>query len=157
VTALTTRGSTDPDRSLLAFSRYPNVGNIRYERKINVGPVVASYIRKDNAVVVVHGIDYNRNGLYDGTLDRSDLNRSLPGESTAPALCGVLIAEKSGGKSSSGKADDKSTGAVQPDTQEFAATLEDGTTTASAAEEPRRHTWNCPLGQGVIGDGPRRA
>ncbi|MGZ4270812.1 MAG: hypothetical protein ACXVSX_16585, partial [Solirubrobacteraceae bacterium] len=59
-----------------------------------VSPIVASYIRKNNAVLVVHGIDYNHNGVYDGVLERSDLDRSLPGESTAPALCGPLVAEK---------------------------------------------------------------
>jgi hypothetical protein len=42
----------------------------------------------------VHGIDYNHNGVYDGVLERSDLDRSLTGESTAPALCGPLVAEK---------------------------------------------------------------
>jgi hypothetical protein len=45
-------------------------------------------------VIVVHGIDYNRNGIYDGVLERSDLDRSLTGESTAPALCGPLVAGK---------------------------------------------------------------
>jgi hypothetical protein len=45
----------------------------------------------------VHGIDYNSNGIYDNVLDRSDLNRSLTGESTAPALCGKLRATKTTG------------------------------------------------------------
>ena len=49
-----------------------------------------------NAVIIVHGIDYNDNGLYDGVLDRSELNRRLPGESTAPALCGPLLAAGDG-------------------------------------------------------------
>jgi len=40
--------------------------------------------------VIVHGIDYNHNGIYDNVLDRSELNNALTGESTAPALCGVL-------------------------------------------------------------------
>ena len=65
---------------------------IRYTRRIDVGKVVAATIRHDNAVVVVHGIDYNGNGIYDySALDRSDLKRSLPGEMTAPALCGPLV------------------------------------------------------------------
>ena len=41
-------------------------------------------------MIVVHGIDYNANGIYDNVLDRSELNSALPGEATAPALCGPL-------------------------------------------------------------------
>jgi hypothetical protein len=97
VEALTTRGDTTPEKSLVAFDRYPTTANVRYRRTIKVSPIVASYIRKNNAVLVVHGIDYNHNGVYDGVLERSDLNRSLTGESTAPALCGPLVAEKKAG------------------------------------------------------------
>jgi hypothetical protein len=94
VTALTTRGDTSP-KSIVAFNRFPTAGKIHYTRTINVSAVTAAYIRKDNAVLVVHGIDYNHNGIYDGTLERSDLKRSLTGESTAPGLCGPLVADKS--------------------------------------------------------------
>jgi hypothetical protein len=93
VAALTTRGDTSP-KSIVAFNRFPKAGKIHYTRTIKVNSVTAGYIRKDNAVLVVHGIDYNHNGIYDGTLERSDLKRSLTGESTAPALCGPLVAEK---------------------------------------------------------------
>jgi serine/threonine protein kinase len=93
VVALTTRGDTSL-KSLVAFNRYPKTTNVRYDRTITVTPIIASYLRKNNAVVVVHGIDYNHNGVYDGVLERSDLDRSLTGESTAPALCGPLVAEK---------------------------------------------------------------
>jgi serine/threonine protein kinase/Cu/Zn superoxide dismutase len=96
VEALTTRGDTTI-KSLVAFDRYPTTANVRYRRTIHVTPIVASYIRKNNAVLVAHGIDYNHNGVYDGVLERSDLNRSLTGESTAPALCGPLVAEKKAG------------------------------------------------------------
>ncbi len=93
VEALTTRGDTSI-KSLVAFNRYPTASDIKYRRTVAVTPIVASYLRKNNAVLVVHGIDYNHNGVYDGVLERSDLDRSLTGESTAPALCGRLIAEK---------------------------------------------------------------
>jgi hypothetical protein len=96
VSALTTRGDTTL-KSLVAFGRYPTKANVRYRRTIRVTPIVASYIRKNNAVLVVHGIDYNRNGVYDGVLERSDLDRSLTGESTAPALCGPLVTKKTAG------------------------------------------------------------
>jgi hypothetical protein len=98
VTALTTRGDTTVKKSLLAFTRFPRAGNIRYTRAIRVSKVIAAEIRSGNAVVVVHGIDWNRNGIYDNAaLDRSDLKRSLPGEITAPALCGPLVPQKPAG------------------------------------------------------------
>ena len=94
VLSMTKTGDTSPKKSLLAFSRYPNTANVAYERTMTITPIVASYLRKNNAVVVVHGIDYNKNGVYDGVLERSDIDRSLTGESTAPALCGPLKAGK---------------------------------------------------------------
>jgi hypothetical protein len=139
LTALTTRGNTDPESSLLAFKRYPRTGSIRYSRKIDVGPVVASYLRKDNAVVVVHGIDYNHNGIYDGTLDRSDLDRSLPGEATAPGLCGVLIAAKGSGSTGKTAPGNKTGQAPSPRSELFAATL------VNAASGPRPPAWRCRL------------
>jgi hypothetical protein len=94
VTALTTHGDTS-SKSILAFKRFPHTGNISYTRKIRVSKVVAAEIRTNNAVIIVHGIDWNRNGIYDNSaLDRSDLSRSLPGEITAPALCGSLVRQK---------------------------------------------------------------
>jgi hypothetical protein len=93
VTALTTRGDTSVD-SIIAFNRYPKTSDVAYRRTITIKPIVASYLRKNNAVVVIHGIDYNHNGVYDGVLERSDLDRSLTGESTAPGLCGPLVADK---------------------------------------------------------------
>jgi hypothetical protein len=93
VKALTTRGDTSV-KSIVAFNRFPKTSDVGYRRTIRLTPIVASYIREDNAVLVVHGIDYNHNGVYDGVLERSDLDRSLTGESTAPALCGPLVADK---------------------------------------------------------------
>jgi serine/threonine protein kinase len=90
-TSLTTRGDTSGN-SLLAFPRYPSTGDVRYTRRIKLPPGVVGAIRAGNAVVVVHGIDYNDNGVYDNGLDRSDLNPNFPGEETAPALCGTLRA-----------------------------------------------------------------
>jgi predicted Ser/Thr protein kinase len=90
-TSLTTSGDTS-GKSLLAFPRYPSTADIRYTRRIKLPPGVVGAIRAGNAVVVVHGIDYNRNGVYDNSLDRSDLDPAFPGEETAPALCGTLRA-----------------------------------------------------------------
>ena len=88
--SLTSSGDTSP-KSIVDFARYPTVGAIRYTRDITVPPGIAAAIRAGNAVIVVHGIDYNNNGIYDDVLDRSELNHNLPGEATAPALCGPLV------------------------------------------------------------------
>ena len=91
VTALTTKGDTSP-KSILSFNRFLSGSAVRYTRKIELTDVVAANIRKNDAVVIVHGIDYDHDGAYGNVLDRSDLDRSLPGEITAPALCGQIVA-----------------------------------------------------------------
>jgi Protein kinase domain len=89
--ALTNSGDTSP-KSIIAFARYPSVGSFHYTRTIqNIPAGVVAAIRAGNAVIVVHGIDYNGNGIYDNVLDRSELNNALPGEATAPALCGPMF------------------------------------------------------------------
>jgi hypothetical protein len=90
VTALTTRGDTSA-KSILAFNRFLSGSDIHYSRTITLTPVVAANIRNDDAVVIVHGIDYDHDGTYGNVLDRSDLDRALPGEITAPALCGQIV------------------------------------------------------------------
>jgi len=90
VQALTTRGDTSPS-SILALRRFPTGGAISYKRTITFPPSVAASIRENNAVVVVHGIDYDNSGGYTGVLERSELNKRLPATETAPALCGVLV------------------------------------------------------------------
>ena len=73
------------------MDRYPASGNIRYSRTMTVPRLVVDLIRDGDAVIVVHGIDYNYNHVYDfGALGVSDLDKALPGEATAPALCGPL-------------------------------------------------------------------
>lgn len=100
VTALTTKGDVST-KSILAFPRYPHDGNIRFMRRITLPAQVASAIRRRKASVIVHGIDYNGNGLYDSVLDRSELDRHLPGEATAPGICGPLLVAQ-GQKASAG-------------------------------------------------------
>ncbi|MGO8906157.1 MAG: serine/threonine-protein kinase [Solirubrobacteraceae bacterium] len=90
VTALTTSGDTSPS-SILALKRFPSGGDIRYSRTITLPAPVVADIRRNNAVVVVHGTDYDHSGSYSGVLERSELNKSLPATETAPALCGVLL------------------------------------------------------------------
>ncbi len=100
-TSLTTRGDTSP-RSIVELDRYKTGTNLHYSRPIRVSPRVADEIRAGNAVLVVHGIDYNHNGKYDvAALNRSGWSSEeyshLPGETTAPALCGKLVAQQSSG------------------------------------------------------------
>jgi hypothetical protein len=90
VQALTTRGDTS-SFSILALRRFPTGGTINYKRTITFPSSVAAYIRQNNAVVVIHGIDYDNSGGYTGVLERSELNKRLPATETAPALCGVLV------------------------------------------------------------------
>jgi hypothetical protein len=79
-------------------------------------------------VIVVHGTDYNHNGLYDFALDRSELKRSLPGEATAPALCGKLV--------STGKA-----AAAGSSTYTVALSR----SVPAYGDESRSFAWLCPL------------
>jgi hypothetical protein len=58
--SLTTHGDTST-HSIVDFARYPTVGDIRYTRTVPVPPGVVAAIRSGNAVIVVHGIDYNGN------------------------------------------------------------------------------------------------
>jgi hypothetical protein len=88
-TALTTTGDTSI-KSFLVFSRFPTLGAISYKRKVPLTPTTVKRLRENNAVVVIHGIDYDGNGLYGNVLDRSELDANEPGEATAPALCGVF-------------------------------------------------------------------
>jgi hypothetical protein len=89
--SLTKRGDTSP-ASGLAVTRFPTApeGKVNYERTTRTSKAVARAIRRGDAVVVVHGVDYNGNGEYDFDAGRSELDPSLPAEATDPAVCGVL-------------------------------------------------------------------
>ena len=92
--SLTTKGDTSPD-SVLAVSRYPDApqGEVDYSRNTTTTTAVARAIRRGEAVVVVHGVDYNHNGTSDfESAGESELDPSLPAEATDPATCGVLHA-----------------------------------------------------------------
>jgi hypothetical protein len=94
--SLTTEGDTSPD-SGLAVERFPATGEIEYDREgIEVESGLAEAIARGEGVVVIHGVDYDDSGAYDGD-EKSELNEDLPREATDPALCGVLEASASGG------------------------------------------------------------
>ncbi|UEJ81727.1 CHRD domain-containing protein [Brachybacterium halotolerans subsp. kimchii] len=86
-TSLTTKGGTGPDNGL-DVANFPT-GDGHYERTITVSDDVASSLKDGKAVVVVHGVDHNGSGKYDGDT-KSDLDPSLPSEATDPAACGAV-------------------------------------------------------------------
>jgi hypothetical protein len=92
VVSLTKTGDTSP-ASALAIGRFDTApgGTLSYERgHIKVSQRVAKAITRGEAVVVIHGVDENHDGTYDGAT-KSDLDPSLPTEATDPALCGVIV------------------------------------------------------------------
>ena len=108
VVSLTTSGDTTP-ASGLALDRFPTStgGTLTYDRSnieftdvagtgyegTGTAKQIADSIRDGEGVLVVHGNDYNDNGIYDFTsAGASELtpDGSLPAEGTDPTLCGVL-------------------------------------------------------------------
>lgn len=89
--ALTTTGDTSP-ASALALSRYPTAGAYTYTRTFDLDAATAAAVRNGSAVLVVHGIDYNRNGRYDTVLGSTPGSPAIPAEATDPALCGSFEA-----------------------------------------------------------------
>lgn len=90
--SLTTSGDTSP-ASALAIARFGTApgGVLSYHRSgIKADKALVDALRKGEGVLVVHGVDYNGNGMYDGAAGMSDLDPSLPREATDPAACGVL-------------------------------------------------------------------
>ncbi|MGY1826013.1 hypothetical protein [Blastococcus sp. SYSU DS0541] len=94
--SLTTTGDTGPD-SGLAIDRFPTAegGSVSYERTFEVSEDVHQAFEDGTAVLVVHGVDQNGSGTYDGDV-MSDLDPSLPMEATAPAACGTLAVAQMG-------------------------------------------------------------
>ena len=105
--SLTTSGDTSAD-SGLAVDRYP-VGNASYSRTIDISEEVSGDLT--NLHIVVHGVDENGDGEYNGDAV-SSLDESLPREATLPASCGqlALTSAASGGVATgAGGATDTST------------------------------------------------
>ena len=106
VVSLTTTGDTTP-ASGLALDRFPVSmdGKLSYSRdKIEFTDVagtgyegtgtakqIADSIREGEGVLVIHGNDYNENGMYDfESAGKSELDPAFPAEGTDPTACGVL-------------------------------------------------------------------
>lgn len=81
-------GMTGGDHAL-DVENFPSSGSYAYERTIEVDDATAADIAAGDGVVVIHGVDHNGSGEYDGDA-MSDLDPELPAEATDPALCGGL-------------------------------------------------------------------
>lgn len=93
--SLTSTGDTSP-KSALAVDRFDTAegGEIDYQRgDIKVSQEVADAVLAGEVALVVHGVDHDGSGKYDGET-KSDLDESLPAEATDPALCGILTASQ---------------------------------------------------------------
>ena len=93
IVSLTTSGDTSPS-SGLAVDRFGVGDDVSYSRgDVTVTPEIAADILSGNVAVVVHGVDHDGSGKFDGAT-MSDLDPSLPTEATDPALCGILTASQ---------------------------------------------------------------
>ncbi|MBT2430024.1 LPXTG cell wall anchor domain-containing protein [Streptomyces sp. ISL-112] len=95
-TSLTTSGDNSPT-SALAVKRFPMGSSFHYQRTQTVTAKVADSIRRNNSVIVVHGIDFDGSGKFTNVLGASELDPKLPQVATAPALCGVMRGQMTGG------------------------------------------------------------
>lgn len=86
-------GMTGPEH-VLDVANFP-VGDEAYERTIELPDDVAADVRAGDGVIVIHGVDHNGNGKYDGDR-KSDLDPSLPAEATDPAACGAFDVSQMG-------------------------------------------------------------
>ncbi|WP_125775689.1 CHRD domain-containing protein [Antribacter gilvus] len=102
-------GKTGADAAL-DVDNFPAEVSYSYSRTIEVSEEVAQQIANGDGVVVVHGVDHDGSGTYDGDT-KSDLDPALPSEATDPAACGELNAAQmsmphggveTGGSSTSG-------------------------------------------------------
>lgn len=109
VVSLNTTGDTTP-ASFLDVTRFPvsSGGILDYSREnieftdvagtgypgadgTGTAKQIADAVRDGEGVVVIHGLDYDGNGVYNFSEEgASELDSSLPAEATDPAACGVL-------------------------------------------------------------------
>jgi hypothetical protein len=99
-TSLTTEGDTSPD-SGLAIDRFPTDASESYSRTFEITDDVHKAFEDGTAVLVLHGIDKDGSGAYDGDV-MSDLDPTLPMEATAPAACGAFTVAQMGTAPSGG-------------------------------------------------------
>lgn len=91
--SLTVTGDTSP-ASALDLARFPvagGEGKVYYKRSIRITHELAMDIKDGEVAVVVHGADYNGDGVYDfESAGASELNSEVPAEATDPVACTIL-------------------------------------------------------------------
>ncbi len=85
--SLTTEGDSSPD-SALAIDRFPSGSTYSYTQTIELPEDIAGDLGNMN--VIVHGLDIDGSGAYDGDAV-SSLDPELPLEATIPVACGKIV------------------------------------------------------------------
>lgn len=91
---LTRTGDTSPKSALDLKRAFGTGGSFTYHRTFTLDAATAAQVRKDNAVIVVHGLDPATLSKKAQKEDSSPLTKDLPLAATAPALCGPLHASQ---------------------------------------------------------------
>lgn len=94
VHSLTTGGDVSAG-SALALDRFPvadDDGEYEYERTFTIADEISDLTE---AHIVIHGIDLNGNGEYDGEKE-SSIAAGVPFEATVPSACGVIEFDEDG-------------------------------------------------------------
>ena len=87
---LTTKGDTSPKSALDLKRAFGQGGHFTYHRTFKLDAATLREVKKDNAVIVVHGLDPAKLSKKAQKEDSSPLTKDLPLAATAPALCGAL-------------------------------------------------------------------
>jgi hypothetical protein len=148
LTSLTTSGDTSLQSAFASAARYKSGKSFDYERKIDVGQSMAARIRQGEGVVVVHGIDWDRDGKYGAVLQGATIPKDeLSGELTAPALCGPLVPKQAASTGSGGNGKQVFVANFRPTEEPVVPTGPTGPTGPGAAD-PKLF---CPLHKGTTG------
>ncbi|MFD4508793.1 hypothetical protein [Streptomyces sp. NPDC058457] len=91
MTSLTVSGDTSPSRAFTS-NRFPSGSNLAYGRTVALDSDTVEQLKSGQAVLVVHGIDYDGHGRYDDALGASEDDTTQTQNATAPALCGTFTA-----------------------------------------------------------------
>ncbi|MDH2442644.1 CHRD domain-containing protein [Amnibacterium sp. CER49] len=94
---LTTSGDTSPKSALDLKRAFGMGGSFNYHRTFTLDAATLAEVKKDNAVIVVHGLDPAKLSAKAQKEDSSPLTKDLPLAATAPALCGPLHATQMSG------------------------------------------------------------
>lgn len=96
LTTLSTNGATGPEEGL-NLELGGQGGTYSVERSFEMNQETIDSLKDGNAVVIVHGLDFATTGVSEEVFNSpSELDPNLPLGATAPALCGLLVADQMG-------------------------------------------------------------